>query len=221
MPFTGWPKEAFDVLLRLEGDPPPPAREALREERERLVRQPMVALMEELAAADSCYRGFTVPGFHKLLEPWQRQVGFVRPERNVDQRVWFDLDGLSVEASGWIFNPGSYTSRWREGYLSAVDDETTGNELVGILETLRKQGYDVDGPLMRRIPKGYPGDHPRAMLLRDAGHPRAELLRRRGLVAGRSLGCAGWLHTPEAADRVLAAFDELLPMASWYADHVR
>ncbi len=181
----------------------------------------MVALMEELAAHDSGYGKFTVPGFHKLVGPWQRQVGFVRAESNVDQRVWFDLDGLYVEASGWIIFYGSRTSPWREGYLTAVANETTGNELVDIVETLRKQGYDVSGEVMQRIPKGYPGNHPRAQLLRDADHPRAALLRLRSLVAGRSLGCGGWLHTPEAAERVLAAFDELGPMASWYADHVR
>lgn len=218
--FTGWPEQAFDVLVKLEGDPPVAVRESLREEREELVRQPMVALMRDLADTDAFYAGFTVPGFRKELEPWQRQVGFVRAERNIDQRVSIDLDGLHVRGAGWYFNPGSRTSYGREGYLEAVADDTSGSELVRIVETLRSQGYDVTGDLMKRIPKGYPAGHPRARLLRDASHPRGELLRRRGLVAGRHLGCEGWLHTPEAYDRVLAAFEELRALTSWYADHV-
>ncbi|HVX43481.1 MAG TPA: DUF2461 family protein [Mycobacteriales bacterium] len=73
---------------------------------------------------------------------------------------------------------------------------------------------------MKRIPKGYPPGHPRAKLLRDTGHPRAELLRHRNLIAERHLGCEEWLHTPEAGERVLAAFEELRPLTSWFADHV-
>jgi hypothetical protein len=218
--FTGWPKQAFEVLLKLEGHPPAAVRESLRDDREELVRQPMIALMRDLADADAIYEGFTVPGFHKLPGPWQRQVGFIRPERNIDQRVWFDLDGLYVRGAGWYFNPGSRVSPEREAFLAAVADDTSGPELVGIIETLRSRGYDVTGDLMRRIPKGYPANHPRAQLLRHGGHPRAQLLRHRNLVAGRQLGCEGWLHTPEAADRVLAAFEELRPLTSWFADHV-
>lgn len=208
------------MLLKLEGDPPMAVRESVRDERERLVRQPMVALMQDLADADACYRKFVVPSLGLTLWPWQRQVGFVRAERNFDQRVWLDLDGMYVEACWWMFNPGSYTSPWREAYMTAVADDTSGPELVGIVETLRQQGYDLGGEQLERIPKSYPGDHPRALLLRDADHPRAGLLRHRSLVAGRHLGSENWLHKPEAADRVLAAFEELRPMASWFADHV-
>lgn len=218
--FTGWPEQAFDVLLRLEGDPPSSVRERLREEREQLVRQPMIALWRDLADTDALYDNFTVPGFHKMLRPWQQQAGFIRPEPNIDQRVSFDLDGLYVQGTGWYGNPGSYHSPGREGFLAAVDDDTAGPELVSIIQTLQFQGYDVTADLMKRIPKGYPAGHPRAQLLRNADHPRAGLLRYRNLVAGRHLGCAEWLHTPEAADRVLAAFEELRPMLSWFADHV-
>jgi hypothetical protein len=218
--FGGWPEEAFDVLLRLEGDPPAAVREGLREERERLVREPMVALMRDLADEDAFYRRFTVHGFHKLAEPWQRQIGFVRPERHVDQRVILDLDGLSVEGSGWYFDPGSYTSPQREAFLAAAEDETSGSDLASIIDTLQKQGYDVTGTTMRRIPKSYPPGHPRARLLRQADHPRAELLRLRSLEASRHLGSGQWLHSPEAEERVLEAFEELRTMTSWYTEHV-
>jgi hypothetical protein len=218
--FTGWPEQAFDVLLELEGDPPDVVRESLRQRREELVRQPMIALWQDLADTDVAYAQFTVPGLHKMLQPWQQQVGFVRPERNLDQRVSFDLDGVFVRGAGWYVNPGSYVSRGRERFIAAVADDDSGPELVSIIETLRSRGYDVSTDLMKRIPKGYPPGHPRARLLRDANHPRAELLRHRNLVAARHLGCEGWLHTPEAFDRVLAALEELRPMLSWFADHV-
>jgi hypothetical protein len=110
--FTGWPEQAFDVLAKLEGDPPVAVRESLREEREQLIRQPMIALWQDLAGTDAIYANFTVPGFHRMLGPWQQQVGFIRPERNIDQRTSFDLDGLYIKAAGWYMADRRWVGQW-------------------------------------------------------------------------------------------------------------
>ncbi len=132
--FSGWPERAFDLLLELEGDPPEIVRESLRESREQLIRRPMIMVMQQLADTDRAYADFSVPGFRKTTEPWQRQVGLVRPEPNLYLKVSFDRDGLSVQGSWRLINPGSYTCPWRESYLSAVDDDVSGSELVAIIE---------------------------------------------------------------------------------------
>ncbi len=201
--FTGWPEQAFDVLLKLDGDPPAAFRESLRKEREQLVRQPMIALLHDVADADATYDEFSVWGFRIMLWPWQRQLGMVGIGPCLELSVAFDLDGLSVQGIGW------YSGPVREAFRAAVADDTCGPDLVKTLEALRTRGYDITGDMMKRVPRGYPADH-----------PRADLLRHRTLVAGRPLGCDDWLHTPEAVDRVLAAFEELRPMMSWLADHV-
>lgn len=218
--FTGWPEQALDLLLELDGEPPVSVRESLREERERLIRQPMLALMQDLAHIDAAYSDFHVPGFRRTLGSWQRQVSFLRAERNIDQRVWLDLDGLFVQGAGWYFDPGSRISPGREGFLEAVVDDTTGVQLVRILERLRSQGFDIAGDVMKQIPRGYPDGHPHADLLRNASHPRARLLRHRKIIASRALGSGAWLHTPEALDRVLTAFNQLRTLTTWFADHV-
>ncbi|MEQ7124157.1 DUF2461 family protein [Actinopolymorpha sp. B11F2] len=200
--FNGWPEQAFDVLLKLEGDPPAAFRETLRKEREQLVRQPMIALLQDVADADPTYDDFSVWGFRIMLWPWQRQAARVLIERGVELGVIFDLDGLHVHGGGWYFGPE------REAFRAAVADDTSGSALVTIVEALRTRGYDITGDVMKRVPRGYPADH-----------PRADLLRHRTLSAGRPLGCDGWLHTPEAVDRVLAAFEDLRPLMSWLADH--
>ena len=200
--FEGWPEEAYDVLLKLDGDPSPAFRESLRKEREQLVRKPMIALLQDVADADVSYDDFAVWGFRIMLWPWQRQAARVVIERNVELSVTFDLDGLYVGGGGWFFGPV------REVFRAAVADESSGPALVAILETLRARGYEISGDVMKRVPRGYPADH-----------PRAELLRHRSLAAGRPLGCDGWLHTPEAVDRVLAAFEDLRPMMMWLAEH--
>lgn len=202
--FAGWPEAAFDVLHHLDGDPSPSERELLRKDRERLVRHPMIELMQDVADADLAYDEFFVWGFRKMLWPWQRQVAVVRLRPGIELSASFDLDGLAVAGIGW-FDTSEQLRRFRV----AVDSDRSGRELTAIIQSLRKAGFDVGGGLLKRVPRGY-----------SAEHSRAELLRHRTLVAERALGDQDWLHTPEAVERVLAAFDSLRPLTTWIDDHV-
>ena len=74
---------------------------------------------------------------------------------------------------------------------------------------LRGKGFEITGHILKRVPREYPADH-----------PRAALLRHRSLLTGRYLGCDEWLQTPEVVDRVLAAHGELKPLLGWLTDHV-
>ncbi|MBE1608038.1 DUF2461 family protein [Actinopolymorpha pittospori] len=118
--------------------------------------------------------------------------------------VLFDLDGLRVEG-GWTSNDTDQL--WR--YRSTVDDEDAGGELVEVVIDLDKAGYALTDDRLTRMPRGY-----------CAGHPRAELIRRRTVIARRDLGTGPWLHSAEVVDRVCAAFDQLLPLASWFVGYV-
>lgn len=198
--FDGWPEQAFDVLLRLEGEPTMEERRRLREDRERLVRQPMIALMQDIADMDPAYEEFFVWGFDKLIWPWQCQRAlFLMGDCN-QCRVTFDLDGLAVRGLRW--------NRRLGGYRTAVAGPA-GKELVGILETLQSKGFEISGDVMKRVPHAYPADH-----------ERADLLRHRTLTATRYLGCEDWLHTPAAFARVFDALEALRPFMRWFADHV-
>ena len=72
-----------------------------------------------------------------------------------------------------------------------------------------REGFVISGDLLKRPLRGYPVDH-----------PRAELLRHRSVIASRALGCDDWVHSPAAADRVLAAFAQLRPLARWLVKNV-
>ena len=54
----GWPEQGYAVLLQLSGEPSRETRERLRRDRERHVRQPMIDLLNDLAA-DSRFLAFT------------------------------------------------------------------------------------------------------------------------------------------------------------------
>lgn len=119
------------------------------------------------------------------------------------------VDGASA---AWMFG-------WSTTYLTlgcgmfAFDKQTlgrfrdyiagdAGGDFEALIATLARDGIRFDEPALKRVPAGYPSDH-----------PRAELLRRKGLMA--------WidLDGPEAAtDAALvetcrARFERLLPLA--------
>lgn len=202
--FTGWPEAAYDVLLRLDGDPSMAERERLRPERERLVRKPMVALLQDLADAEPAFDDFWVASFRLTVSWWQHQYATIRIAHNVVYGLRFDLDGLRV-SGGWWSSDRDQLERFR----TVVADEERGAELAGLLDDLRAVGARVSGNTMTRVPRGFPADH-----------PHAELLRHRSLLGKLPLGCDDWLHTPAVVERVLAACTTLQPLVSWFAENV-
>jgi uncharacterized protein (DUF2461 family) len=81
-----------------------------------------------------------------------------------------------------------------ERFRRAVADPARGKELTKILATLDKKGFRADShDRLKRVPKGY-----------DPEHPRAELLKRKGLV----------VTFPAVPKRLLAAPG----LVKWLAD---
>jgi uncharacterized protein (DUF2461 family) len=84
-----------------------------------------------------------------------------------------------------------------------------GEKLARIVAALKKDGYQVTEPSFKRVPAGYPADH-----------PRGDLLRCRGLMASRNFKPAAWLHTVEAKERVRQAIKDSKPLTSWLETQV-
>ncbi|MEU1296547.1 DUF2461 family protein [Streptomyces sp. NPDC005840] len=202
--FSGWTEQAFEVLLRLEGDPPPALRESLRRDREVHVRKPMIALLNDVADAVPALDDFSVWGFRKEIWWWQHQSAVIRIARQVEIGLRFDLDGLHLRA-GWHYPDPGQIPRYR----AAVAALTSGADLADLVGRLAATGYEITGDLMKRVPRGTPADH-----------PRAELLRHRSLLAARPLVTDDAALTPAATDRLIAAARELGPFLSWLAHHV-
>jgi uncharacterized protein (DUF2461 family) len=202
--FKGWPEEAYDLLLKLEGEPSPAYLNRHREQRVRLVRDPMDQLCAALDGLER-YGEPHVWNLHKNPWLWQHQCADLWMGRRVRMFLRFDLDGITVEG-GWSGGgePGQIAR-----YRDAVATDETGEELAAILDDVAEAGYaPIDTP-MRRTPRGYPADH-----------RRADLLKRRGLVFRRELGADPWLHTEAAFDHVQAGLEQLLPLNEWCLAHV-
>ncbi|MFJ2740727.1 DUF2461 family protein [Streptomyces sp. NPDC087440] len=202
--FGGWTEQALTVLLRLEGDPPLAVREALRRERERHVRQPMIALLNDAADAFPALDDFSVWGFRKEIWWWQHQSAAIRIAPRVEIGLRFDLDGLHF-AAGWHYPLPGQVARYR----AAVAADGTGGELTALVDSLRGRGYALTGDLMARVPRGLPADH-----------PRADLLRHRSLRVARPLAGDELALTAAPVDRLVEAAHEVMPLLTWLARQV-
>lgn len=202
--FDGWPLAATGVLLQLEGEPSNQTRERLRHDREHLVRAPMVDLLTDVAGADEAYERFSVWGYGKTAWWWQHQCGIVRVESPVELSLRFDLDGLWA-GGGWGYPTSGQVDRYRR----AVADDSSGPDLVDIVEALRGEGFEIAGTMLKRVPKAYPADH-----------PRGGLLRYRSMTAARMTDDGAVLHTSVATSFVLETYELIATLIDWQIEHI-
>ncbi len=203
MTFTGIPFEALDFYEGLEAYNSKTYCNEHRDVYETSVRGPVIALAETLSADF---------GHVNVFRPY-RDLRFSR-----DKRPYKEHQGATVgphyfhvDAAGLFAATGYYqmSSDQLTRYRDAVDDEKSGPALASIVARVRGAGYEVGGGQLKTKPRDYPADH-----------PRIELLRHKALVAWVNFGAPDWLTTPEAADRIAAAWRDMRPLQAWLDDHV-
>jgi uncharacterized protein (TIGR02453 family) len=118
---------------------------------------------------------------------------------------------LRLDARGLVAGGGlrPHTSGEVARLRAAVDDDTTGRELLALVEQLRADGFSAEGAGTDRMPRGYPAEH-----------PRAELLRWRAVMVVRDLGRPRWLATPALEQHVRTTWRAVRPVAEWAQRHV-
>jgi uncharacterized protein (TIGR02453 family) len=197
--FQGFSPEAFDFFVSLAANN---QREWFQEHRgiyERACREPMRRLVDELA-----------PQGHIKLSRINRDMRFAygRPPYRTYIAAGFDGNYISLSERGVFVGTGLYrpAGELLDRFRQAVGDPGSGTSLAEILTTLRGKEYIVDAhEWLKRVPHGYPADH-----------PRAELLRMKGLFAGKTFGpTVPWISTRAALDRVRDAIGDLQPLAAW------
>ena len=92
-------------------------------------------------------------------------------------------------------------------YREAVDDAGSGTELARVVTKVERAGYDVGGEHYKRVPGGYPADH-----------PRAALLRRDGVYAGREMPLPPEASTAKFPSFCAGHFRKVTPLVDWLAD---
>lgn len=89
-------------------------------------------------------------------------------------------------------------------YQTAVDDDTRGEELVGLLAAAEKVGLGAGGEGYKRVPKPYPADH-----------PRGDLLRHKGLFVSRQRPLTKAVDSAKFVDWCVDQFEPMSPVVEW------
>jgi len=204
--FAGWPKPALQFFHGLKRDNSKAYFEAHRQVYEEQVRQPMEALLGELekdlGQPDIEVKIFRLNRdlrFSPDKRPYKEHLGaYLSSPRAGGLYLQVSNDGLYVAMGSHEMAPDQL-SRYRDA-VAGKD----GEKLARIVGALVKDGYQVTEPGFRRVPAGYPADH-----------PRGDLLRCKGLMASRNWKPGPWLHTVEAKERLRQAIKDSKPLTSW------
>ena len=207
MAFSGWPAEAFEFFEGLEADNTKSYWTEHKPLYERVVRGPTQALLDEVAnefGEGRIFRPYRDVRFSADKSPYKENIAAVsyRPDGGVHY--------LSLSSAGLFAATGYYqpASDQLDRYRRAVDGPG-GGELEKIVAALERGKYDVGGEILKRAPRGYPADH-----------PRARLLRHKGVTMGRSFAPARWMGTAKAKDRVTEVWRAGSPLNAWLQTHV-
>jgi len=199
---------ALDFYAGLEGDNSRSYWLAHREDYDRYVRAPTVALLEELRPKYG--------SFH-LFRP-NRDVRFSRDKSPYKTAMAAVTEGdggehyyLQLSTEGLFVGVGLYhmTADQLARYREAVDDSRAGPMLRRSVEALTAKGFSIGGERLKTAPRGYPRDH-----------PRIELLRHKGMYASKAYAPAAWLATRGCVSRITKAWDTAAPLSTWLARHV-
>jgi uncharacterized protein (TIGR02453 family) len=203
--FRGWPAEALDFFERLEADNSKTFWHAHKGEYEHLVRNPMLALLEELGEEF---------GEAKVFRP-NRDIRFSRDKSPYKTNIAATLAKggyVELSADGLGTGAGYYhlATDQLDRYRSAVAEDHSGADLERLVAELLKSDIEIGGhEMLKTAPKGYAKDH-----------PRVELLRHKGLIAWKHWSPASWLGTAQAKQRVVGVLRASRPLLGWLDTHV-
>ncbi|MGO4956677.1 DUF2461 domain-containing protein [Luteococcus sp. Sow4_B9] len=208
MAFTGIPLEAVDFYRQLEVNNNREWWLAHKDDYDRLVRTPMLALAEQVGPAfgeTKVFRPYRQVRFSNDKTPYKAHQGLYA-HSHTHAGWYFQVDSTGFHlAGGNYFMDGPQLARYRE----AVQNDATGVQLQEITAELESAGYLIDGDRLATRPRGVAPDA-----------PRLELLRHKTISARLDLGQPAWMATAEAAEYLNDGWDELRDLMAWLTQYV-
>ena len=209
--FRGFPPGAIAFYEGLAADNTKAYFDAHRDQYETCVREPLEDLVLELSAdfgTAKVFRPNRDVRFAKDKSPYKLAAAAVARRDDATcsaTYVQLGADGLMVGGGLYELDRGQLERARR-----AIDDPRHGTELEEVAHELEHgHGLALTAPELKVAPRGFPKDH-----------PRIDLLRRKRLAAIRRHPPAAWLHTPQAKDRVVEAWQAVAPLNAWLERHV-
>ena len=141
--------------------------------------------------------------FSKDKTPYKAHLDFTfwdGPERGFSTPSMF----LRIAPKGLVIGAGVHDlGPAATAFRSAVDNGRQGAALSKVLEAL-EVSYSINEPALKRVPRGY-----------QAEHPRADLLRRKGLTVTLQQRLPEELCTDEFVAWCVGHFRNFLPLHRW------
>jgi uncharacterized protein (TIGR02453 family) len=204
--FRGFPPEAVEFLSDLEANNDREWFKANRSRHQEFLVEPALVLASDLSefGAPHIFRPWNDTRFH-MRPPIKEHLGMtIGYEGGGGYYVEISLDGLFVGAG--LHHPApDQLERIRRG----IGQPKLASALKRAIADAEAAGLALNEPELKRVPRGYPADH-----------PEIDLLRHKSLTVSKRHELRGWVHKPEAGRRVRGLIDGAAPLVEWLRDHV-
>jgi len=202
--FRGWTGDFQGFFLGLQMNNSKAYFEAHRRTYEQEVKAPMQALLADLEPEF---------GQTKLSRP-NRDIRFAADKSPYKTNIYADARGggyVALDAKGLTAAGGRYMVEPEQlaRYRLAVAADRSGKELVAIVASLVRKGYELGGQELKRVPPPYPQDH-----------PRGDLLRHKRLIYWKRWDVEPWIATPQVREKVAKAWRDGADLNAWLAKHM-
>lgn len=201
--FRGWPEDFQRFFIGLELDNSKRYFEANRHAYEEKVKAPMVALLaslEEDFGPNKLFRPNRDIRFSKDKSPYKTNIAANAGMGDKGGYLSLDARGLTVAAGRYQMTPEQINT-----YRRMVAQDSTGATLETIIAKLEKSDYEIGGETLKRVPPGWPQDH-----------PRARLLRHKSLYVWKNFGLQPWLGSAAARRHIVRVWTDATPLGEWF-----
>jgi uncharacterized protein (TIGR02453 family) len=218
--FTGFTEECLTFLKDLSLNNDPGWFQEHRADYDKFVLEPSRAFVADMGERLKAIRPEinADPRINRSLFRINRDIRFSKDKTpyKTHMALWFwEGSGKRMECSGYylhvepkhiMLGAGIYVfpKKLLDSYRKRVMDEQHGPELVRILADQERRGSHVGGIQYKRIPNGYPADH-----------PRAELLKYNGLYAGVAVPVPEEFTSDALLDFCFKWYTGMTPLHEW------
>jgi len=202
--FEGWKGDFRGYFLGLQANNSKTFFEAHRKQYENQVKAPLAALLADLEPEF---------GAAKMARP-NRDIRFAADKSPYKTNIYASTASggyVSLDANALVAAGGRYMMEPEQlaKFRAAVAAPKSGEELAGIVESLRRRGYDIGGQELKRVPPPHPQDH-----------PRGELLRHKRLIYWKRWDVGPWIATAAARERVVKVWRDGAALGAWLVRHL-
>lgn len=225
MAFNGFPPETSKFLAELsrnntrawfEKHKPrykefvdSPAKEfctTMEEKLSNLVRRPLTGKV---------FRIYRDVRFGKDKTPYNTHIRLLFHDSEIDSKcgnrpvLCFSLEKESV-ITGAGTGTMEFSGPTLEAFREAIVADTSGKALEKLVKKFDKSdGFRVDPPSLKKVPRGF-----------DADHPRANLLRHKALMVWHDQPLSADIHSATCATHLTKTFRQLKPVVDWIDTNV-